>query len=307
MSENNLSTKFNEDSANLSVTVYEDEADMCGIDKSTKKRVISSSLSKRSPLLSINKAVSHGGIDANKPSTSKTPYKSSDSKHKKHEKSLGDPFEMLSDEILLHIFQYLPKKALHRIASVNRRFSRVVLDESLWVRIDLGNRSIRRGAIGKILSRGFIILRLAQSRMQSPIFESHFRRDGFQSKLQYLDLSMASIDVQSLAQLLKTCLLLKKLSLEHVPVDIHVCREIAHNKDLEVLNLSMCEGLDQGCVTILMINLKCLTALNISWTNLTVESVEVIVSLISPTIMRLNISGCRRTLTDSSNAYLEIL
>jgi len=308
MSENNLlKCVNNEDPENLSVTVYEDnDSDISFFNKSSKKRVISSSFSKRSPLTTINKTINQTSSqqDVCKPSSSKTPLKKSEPVLKKFhgkEQYLVNPFEMLSEEILLHIFQYLPKKALHRVALVNTRFSRVILDESLWIRMDLGNRALKRGSIGKILGRGFIILRLAQTKIQSPIFESHFRADGFQSKLQYLDLSLASIDVTSLAQLLKTCHLLKKLSLEHVPVDINVCKEIADCRDLEVLNLAMCEGLNQDSVTILMANLQSLTALNISWTDLSSESVETVVSLISPSIMRFNISGCRRSLTDTSN------
>ncbi|CAG9799145.1 unnamed protein product [Chironomus riparius] len=307
MSENNLlKCVNNEDPENLSVTVYEDnDSDISFFNKSSKKRVISSSFSKRSPLTTINKTINQTSSqqDVSKPSSSKTPLKRSESTYKKldvNEQNLVNPFELLSEEILLHIFQYLPKKTLHRVALVNTRFSRVILDESLWIRMDLGNRALKRGSIGKIFSRGFIILRLAQAKIQSPIFESHFRDQEFQSKLQYLDLSLASIDVTSLAQLLKTCHSLKKLSLEHVPVDINVCKEIAECRDLEVLNLAMCEGLNQESVIILMANLQSLTALNISWTNLSSESVEAIVSLITPSIMRFNISGCRRSLTDIS-------
>lgn len=308
MSENNLlKCVNNEDPENLSVTVYEDnDNDMSFFNKSSTKRVISSSFSKRSPLTIINKTINQTSSqqDACKPSSSKTPLKQNETLVKKlhvKEQNIVNPFEMLSDEILLHIFQFLPKKTLHRVALVNTRFSRVILDESLWIRMDLGNRALKRGSIGKIFSRGFIILRLAQTKIQSPLFESHFRVEEFQSKLQYLDLSLASIDTTSLAQLLKTCRLLKKLSLEHVPVDTNVCKEIAECRDLEVLNLAMCEGLNQESVIILMANLQSLTALNISWTNLSSESVEAIVSLITPSIMRFNISGCRRSLTDISN------
>lgn len=311
MTENNLSKCINNEEAdNLSVTVYEDESDLCYFNKSTRKRVINSSLSKRSPLAAINKPInqSQNQQDVKQPSTSKVSSKCIEVIQKKicgKEQNAIDPFGLLSDEILLHIFQYLPKKALHRVALVNTRFSRVILDESLWIRMDLGNRALRRGSIGKIISRGLIILRLAQAKIQSPIFESHFHIEGFQSKLQYLDLSLASIDITSLAQLLRTCRSLKKLSLEHVTVDINVCKEIAQNKDLEVLNLGMCRGLNQDSLILMMASLQSLTALNISWTNLTNENVEAIVTLITPAIMRLNISGCRRTLTDLSN-YLGI-
>ena len=44
--------------------------------------------------------------------------------------------------------------------------------------------------------------------------------------------------------------------------------------------------------------LKNLSSLNISWTNIRLESVECIVSKLSPTVTRLNIAGCRNTCYD---------
>lgn len=46
------------------------------------------------------------------------------------------------------------------------------------------------------------------------------------SRIQYLDLSMASIDVPSLNHLLERCPLLKKLSLESVPLEDSTCEII---------------------------------------------------------------------------------
>jgi F-box and leucine-rich repeat protein 1 (S-phase kinase-associated protein 2) len=291
MSENNDSSLTNE------VTIYEDESDITYFNKSSKKRLLSASQSQRSPLMSLNKALPSTNQQAH---SSKT--KALDDSYYKRLQSkpmLSDPFALLSDEILLEIFQHLPKKALARLACVNSRFSRVVQDETLWIRMDLGNRALRRGSIGKILSRGLIILRLAQARIQSPIFESHFQL-GFQSKLQYLDLSMASIDQTSLAQLLSTCRILKKLSLEQLEVDVGVCKEVAENKSLEVLNLTMCVGLNEECIETLMVKLKAITALNVSWTELSGDSVKLLVNNVSPTLMRFNIAGSRRTVNDSS-------
>jgi F-box and leucine-rich repeat protein 1 (S-phase kinase-associated protein 2) len=303
-----MSESLNEES-NLSVTIYEDQKDIEYINKSTKERILSTSQSKRSPLSTINKM---NGNNMNKsafdlePSTSTSSHTSSTKtlvKVKSEPYQLKyyqiSPFLKLSDEMLLHIFQFLPKKALFRLALVNQRFSRVVLDESLWIRMDLGNRCLRRGAIGKVISRGLVILRLAHSRIQAPIFESHFEWEGFQSKIEYLDLSLAFIDKTSLAQLLSTCRLLKKLSLESVPVDLNVCREISENSDLEVLNLAMCEGIDKYSIVNMMSKLNSLSVLNISWTDLNMECVDALTSLIPSSMMRLNIAGCRRTLLKS--------
>lgn len=62
----------------------------------------------------------------------------------------------------------------------------------------------------------------------------------------------------------------------------------------------MCEGLTAHAIAILTTKLTSIVALNVSWTNLTNESVMTLVNTISPTLLRLNISGCRRSLNDTS-------
>lgn len=76
-----------------------------------------------------------------------------------------DNFTRLSDEILLSIFKWLPKKTLNRCSLVNHRFHRVIQDESLWTRLDLAGKTIQPLALGRILIRGTIILRLSQSKV----------------------------------------------------------------------------------------------------------------------------------------------
>lgn len=76
-----------------------------------------------------------------------------------------DNFAKLSDEILLSIFKWLPKKTLIRCSLVNHRFNRVTQDESLWLRLDLAGKTIQPFALGRVLMRGTIILRLAQTKV----------------------------------------------------------------------------------------------------------------------------------------------
>lgn len=71
----------------------------------------------------------------------------------------------------------------------------------------------------------------------------------YNSKLQYLDLSMADISTQGLVELLQRCNYLKKLSLEHIPINFSVCRAIGANQDLQAINFTMCEGLDGRCMS----------------------------------------------------------
>lgn len=82
-----------------------------------------------------------------------------------------DNFAKLSDEILLSVFKWLPKKTLIRCSLVSHRFNRVTQDESLWTRLDLGGKTIQTYALGRILLRGTVILRLAQTKVRSSLIK----------------------------------------------------------------------------------------------------------------------------------------
>lgn len=126
---------------------------------------------------------------------------------------------------------------------------------------------------------------------------------NIRAKLQYLDLSMCIISKSALKELLSKCRNLKKLSLEHVTLDSGICNEISENVDIESLNLTMCEGLDYLGVNVIIKNLQSLKNLNISWTSLTVNSIEAITENITPGLLRLNIAGCRKSMTDNCKKY----
>ena len=287
--------------ASVSVTIYEDESDIHYFTKSTRSRLLNPSQGKRSPLAMLNKSTNsltnHGAGPSTSSQSIKSPAVIDEAfiRRLQQKETLPDPFQKLSDEVVLHVLSFLPKKALNRIATVNERFSRIIQDESLWVRLDIGHKVIRTGAMETILCRGVIVLRLASAKLKIPVFEPNFTPSDYASKLQFLDLSMCNIDTTSLKKLLATCRHLNKLSLEFVPVDTLVCREIAQNRGMEVLNLAMCDGLTKEGVAVMMIALKKIEALNVSWTGMSAECVNQIAERISPTIRRLNFSGCRKS------------
>ncbi|EDV92620.1 GH18735 [Drosophila grimshawi] len=214
-------------------------------------------------------------------------------------------FDKLSDEILLGIFKWLPKKTLLRIATVCRRFHYCARDETLWTRLDLGLRTLRPLALEQVVRRGVPVLRLAQTDIQDPAFTCEPSSIDFQSRLQYLDLSLASISLSSLHTLLAHCRQLKKLSLEHADVNDEICFEISKNKALETLNLSMVGGLQAGSVRQMMESLKKLISLNISWTDLSADAVTALVTHIPSNVIRLNVAGCRRVLSDAHVVTLQ--
>ncbi|KAL6257481.1 hypothetical protein P5V15_011051 [Pogonomyrmex californicus] len=210
-------------------------------------------------------------------------------------------FDKLSDEIILMILKWLPKRYLVNSMLVCKRWCQIGRDEALWTRLDLSSKVLNEGTLGYILPRGIQILRLAQAEIADPIFceSSEVLNDSYISKLQYLDLSMAVISPAGLAALLSKCKYLKKLSLEKCIVNRDCCRAISQNTELEVLNLTMCENIDIGCITDLM-RLKCLTALNMAWCSLDNECMTLLCKTLPASITRLNLAGCRKTMTDDN-------
>lgn len=69
--------------------------------------------------------------------------------------------------------------------------------------------------------------------------------EDFEAKLMYLDLSMATVSEEGLAEIFSKCFRLKKLSLEACAVNAVVCKHLANNIHLEVLNLSNTRGLTE--------------------------------------------------------------
>lgn len=291
---------------NNSVTIYEDDQDISYFNKSLNRPQFNPSTSKRSPLALLNRKPSlRSSAAAGSSSQMDNQQVKSAVKNENccvfvdiSEMEPYDPFMQISDEILLEIFYHLPKKTLNRVARVNKRFNRVARDERLWGSIDLGLKYITCHSLGEIITRGTQVLRLAQTKIQLPIFKEGFPYKGFQSKLQYLDLSMTALEPTYLAQLLATCTNLKKLSLEAVKIDNSVCREISKNQSLEVLNLAMVTGFT-GIGVRYITKLKSLNSLNISWTDMDKVHVGKLVENLTATMLRLNIAGCRTTLLDS--------
>ncbi|XP_045541230.1 S-phase kinase-associated protein 2 [Papilio machaon] len=212
-----------------------------------------------------------------------------------------DTFSVLSDEMILSVFKWLPKRTLAHCMLVCKRWYRLACDESLWQRLDLGNKVLSKDALGRVLARKPIIVRLASTE----IGEWHPTTAITQSRIQYLDLSMCSVDQKTLDSLLERCSSLRKLSLESVQLHDSTCKIIGKCKNLETLNLTMsknitAEGLEEilkGCVSLL--------SLNISWCNLNQESLQVLVSCLPQKLQRLNIGGARIMTNDMVQKLVE--
>jgi len=219
-----------------------------------------------------------------------------------------DLFNLMSEEVVLSVFRWLPKSTLARCARVCKRWERLTGDDTLWKRLDLGLAAVPAGVLGTVLSRGCSILRLARATMAENIFTSPisnqvtFPLGGAgpdSSKLSHLDLSMATISSTCLASLLSSCRLLQKLALENCRLNEAAVNAIAQNSGLQVLHLGGTYGLTGPLVTHLLASCPMIQELNIGWTGLTMAGVEAVVTGVSPNIERLCFSGNRDALLDS--------
>lgn len=77
-----------------------------------------------------------------------------------------DRFDLLSDEVVLHILQWIPTRNLKSIALVCKRFYQLCQDASLWTRMDASSSALAQGALGRILSRQILLLKLAQAKVR---------------------------------------------------------------------------------------------------------------------------------------------
>ncbi|KAL5022701.1 hypothetical protein ScPMuIL_001856 [Solemya velum] len=219
-----------------------------------------------------------------------------------------DHFSNLSDEMILDVFRWLPKFTLARCARVCRRWSRLVVDEALWKRTDLANKTLIPGVLGSVLSRGVCILRLTKASIQDPIFTGPCRqiKASRLSRVQLLDLSMAEIGTQALLDLFSICRDLKKLSLENIELNDQICSQIGENRDLEVLNMCMCRGITVNGMMPILSNCLKLESLNLAWTGM-LKNIIVYLSLCLPTsIRKINLSGCRDQISDADVKQLAV-
>lgn len=213
-----------------------------------------------------------------------------------------DKLNRMSDELILHIFRWLPKFMLARCAQVCRRWKRLSFDETLWRRLDLGGKTLKPGVVGRVILRGSCVLRLAKAEVAGPIFTPQLQHLPnslvVRSRLQFLDLSMTAIQPQALEEMLGVCSELRKLSLEHCTMTPAICNLIAQNTHLDTLNLAMCYGLNHTSINAILQGCTRLQSVNLAWTGLTTEDLRMVCRRFPRSLERLNISGCRSTLTD---------
>ena len=87
---------------------------------------------------------------------------------------------------------------------------------------------------------------------------------------------MVVTDTECLEQLMKTCVSLKKLSLENCTVTDKVCKFLSHQnfKTLTTLHMAMVTGLTEAGIESIVKLCQNLEELNISWCNLSEDTFD---------------------------------
>ncbi|XP_041474974.1 S-phase kinase-associated protein 2-like [Lytechinus variegatus] len=231
----------------------------------------------------------------------------------------ADPFLYLSDEVILSIFHWLPKKSLTHCAKVCRRWRRLSYDEELWRKVDLSSRNFLPGILGLILERGIVHAKLSRCTITGPVFdpdldgsameEGNSETDDLNSsrmssvstnplQLESLDLSACiNDDPANIQTVLARCPSLRKLSLESCQLNGNALLTLAENgASLEVLDLAMCRLTNPEALTTLIRAASRLQSLNISWLGLSAERVKELITVLPTKLKHLNISGYKEKL-----------
>ncbi|CAF4153356.1 unnamed protein product [Rotaria socialis] len=208
-----------------------------------------------------------------------------------------DYCNLLSDELILTILKYLPRASLACMAQVCRRLRSLTYDPSLWCRVDMSRKHIESCYLRDVLLRGTIILKMYQTTVHGNSIYSPNRNTWF-TKLQFLDLTLATITPDCLLSLISACRSLRKLSLETLALNVAIFETLALNPQLDTLNLTMCTGIDLDCCSILTSQIKHLRYLNLGWTQLSDPCVHYICRTIQSSIEQITLTGFRQGMTD---------
>lgn len=201
-------------------------------------------------------------------------------------------WDHLPDELLLKILFYLPLQALLKMASVCKRWNRLVFDESLWHSVDLEGLTHMGPALQQVLKTGVRQLRCPRAFVD----ELQFKSTGPLQVVQ-MDLSSSIIPVAALEDIISSCAQIQDISLEGLQLSDTIIHSLAKNGSLNQLNVSGCSGFSSYALEEMLESCRRLLQLNISWCDFTSDHVKSLVHHLSPCVTHLNLSGYRDSLT----------
>lgn len=211
---------------------------------------------------------------------------------RKRTTAFGLSWDQLPDELLLKLLFYLPLQELVKMASVCKRWYRLVFDESLWHSVDLEGLTQMGPALQQVLRSGVRRLRCPRAFVEELQFTCTESLPVVQ-----MDLSSSIIPVSALEGIVGSCTQLQAVSLEGLQLSDTVIHSLAKNGGLEQLNLSGCSGFSSSALETMLKSCQRILQLNISWCTFTINHVKSVVHHLSPCVTHLNLSGYRENLT----------
>ncbi|XP_065323422.1 S-phase kinase-associated protein 2-like isoform X3 [Gordionus sp. m RMFG-2023] len=209
----------------------------------------------------------------------------------------------LSDEIIIAIFNWLPKTFLCKISLVCHRFYILSHDESLWQSIDLSNKKLSISTIIHLIHVGLKIIKLSHTEITEKIDylpllnQEIFVNTNKINKITHLDLSFSSISSKILNNILENQISITHLSLEDLKLDEEITN-LYTKYNLQILNLSRCQNLSFNIIQRILLASDRIVELNLAWTNLNTEDLQNICRYLPKSLIKLNLSGNRETLND---------
>ena len=237
------------------------------------------------------------------------PSKSEKAKHPRTSPSNPEKtLEILPNEILTQIFEYLTLKELVRCGNTCQRWKLVISNtEKVWKMANLTNKNVPVSFLNHLSSKGTKYLSLQNARLIndeefSDIRESKFthlnlyKTRGFQDG--YDPFQNQASDV--LEKLLKSCHFVKKLALTREVLNPNFLTGIIQNAStLTVLNLWFCKGLTVDMIYAIFTNCQELTEVNIGaasgreqYSRLEEDEVDIFCKKITPKLQKLSLEGC---------------
>eukprot|EP00116_Pleurobrachia_bachei_P004740 sb/3465002/ len=206
-----------------------------------------------------------------------------------------NPWSRFSEELTLKIFSYLKIEDLCRCSLVCSYWRRLSYDKSLWKKINLRNRNIPIDQLVARLRFGTRYLSLACVQVRDATMTNRF--SGENLAITHVDFGLSTISTHLMTRLLEISPNLRKVNLEAMNLSPALLRALSGCRNLEILNLAMCNGVSADPLVAITKNCLNLVELNLAWCKISTKTFSRLFPKRCESMKKLNVSGGRETVT----------